>query len=155
MSHLRFGLRQNIIKKRLKFYVIDAYNVARETGMAGRINTVMQTCFFAISGVLPGKEVKLLSPGSRKRPLPRDTQASRRRHMIDITTTYMVFRSALPSSRPLRPCAIRSKTSGALKRVESAPSSCLLFSKSNSNSKTMPSNLIFHAARKGLRTARK
>ena len=36
--------------------MIDAYNVARETGMGGRINTIMQTCFFAISGVLPREE---------------------------------------------------------------------------------------------------
>lgn len=42
-----------IIQKQLHFYVIDAYDVARQTGMGGRINTIMQTCFFAISGVLP------------------------------------------------------------------------------------------------------
>jgi pyruvate-ferredoxin/flavodoxin oxidoreductase len=42
-----------IIDKRLKFYVIDASKVALETGMAGRTNTIMQTCFFALSGVLP------------------------------------------------------------------------------------------------------
>jgi len=45
-----------IIQKRLKLYVIDAYEVAKETGMGSRINTVMQTCFFAISGVLPRAE---------------------------------------------------------------------------------------------------
>jgi pyruvate-ferredoxin/flavodoxin oxidoreductase len=45
-----------ILKKKLRFYVIDAVNVAREAGMGGRINTVMQTCFFAISGVLPREE---------------------------------------------------------------------------------------------------
>ena len=39
-----------------KFYVIDAYKVATKTGMGGRINTIMQTCFFAISGVLPRDE---------------------------------------------------------------------------------------------------
>jgi pyruvate-ferredoxin/flavodoxin oxidoreductase len=55
-NHLPESVQQNIIKKRLKFYVIDAYKVARETGMAGRINTIMQTCFFAISGVLPREE---------------------------------------------------------------------------------------------------
>ena len=55
-NHLQEPVQQNIIKKRLKFYVIDAYKVARETGMAGRINTIMQTCFFAISGVLPREE---------------------------------------------------------------------------------------------------
>ena len=45
-----------IIKKHIKFYVIDAYEVEKETGMGMRINTVMQTCFFAISGVLPREE---------------------------------------------------------------------------------------------------
>lgn len=45
-----------ILEKKLKMYVIDAYKVAREAGMGGRINTVMQTCFFAISGVLPREE---------------------------------------------------------------------------------------------------
>ncbi len=42
--------------KKLKFYVIDGYSVARQAGMGSRINTIMQTCFFAISGVLPRDE---------------------------------------------------------------------------------------------------
>jgi pyruvate-ferredoxin/flavodoxin oxidoreductase len=50
------AVRQHIVDKQLNFYVIDAYKVARETGMGGRINTVMQVCFFAISGVLPKNE---------------------------------------------------------------------------------------------------
>ncbi|MBU3666252.1 MAG: pyruvate:ferredoxin (flavodoxin) oxidoreductase [Chthoniobacterales bacterium] len=45
-----------IVARKLRLYTIDAYNVARETGMGGRINTIMQTCFFAISGVLPRDE---------------------------------------------------------------------------------------------------
>jgi pyruvate-ferredoxin/flavodoxin oxidoreductase len=45
--------QQDIIDKKLHFYVIDAYEIAKKTGMGGRINTIMQTCFFAISGVLP------------------------------------------------------------------------------------------------------
>lgn len=49
-------IQEEIIKKKLKFYAIDAYKVARDTGMGGRINTIMQTCFFAISGVLPKDE---------------------------------------------------------------------------------------------------
>jgi pyruvate-ferredoxin/flavodoxin oxidoreductase len=55
-NHLPKHIQQQIIDKKLKFYVIDAYNVARQTGMGGRINTIMQTCFFAISGVLPREE---------------------------------------------------------------------------------------------------
>jgi pyruvate-ferredoxin/flavodoxin oxidoreductase len=46
-------IQQEIIDKNLKFYVINAYDVAQKTGMGTRINTIMQTCFFAISGVLP------------------------------------------------------------------------------------------------------
>jgi len=48
--------QQAIIDKDLKFYVIDAYEVANQTGMGKRINTIMQTCFFAISGVLPREQ---------------------------------------------------------------------------------------------------
>ena len=48
--------QQHIIDKKLKLYAIDAYKVARDARMGPRINTVMQTCFFAISGVLPPDE---------------------------------------------------------------------------------------------------
>jgi pyruvate-ferredoxin/flavodoxin oxidoreductase len=49
-------VRRQIREKELRFYVIDAYKVASDTGMGSRINTIMQTCFFAISGVLPRDE---------------------------------------------------------------------------------------------------
>ena len=49
-------VQAQIIAKKLHFYVIDAIGVAKATGMGGRINTIMQTCFFAISGVLPRDE---------------------------------------------------------------------------------------------------
>ncbi len=52
-SELPREVQETIIAKQLRFYVIDAYDVAKNTGMGGRINTIMQTCFFAISGVLP------------------------------------------------------------------------------------------------------
>jgi pyruvate-ferredoxin/flavodoxin oxidoreductase len=45
-----------ILEKKLRFYVVDALTVARQAGLAGRINTVTQACFFAISGVLPREE---------------------------------------------------------------------------------------------------
>ncbi len=57
--HLPREVQEPIVAKRLKFYVIDAYEVAQMTGMGRRINTVMQTCFFAISGVLPREEAIL------------------------------------------------------------------------------------------------
>ncbi len=52
-DYLPREVQEALIDKRLKFYVIDALKVARDTGMGGRINTIMQTCFFAVSGVLP------------------------------------------------------------------------------------------------------
>jgi len=55
-AHLPRPVRQQIIEKRLRFYSINAYDVARQAGMGSRINTIMQTCFFAISGVLPRAE---------------------------------------------------------------------------------------------------
>ena len=48
--------QQEMLRKKIEFYVIDGYKVAREAGMGSRINTIMQTCFFAISGVLPREE---------------------------------------------------------------------------------------------------
>ena len=55
-NHLPRTVQRQIIEKKLKFYVIDGYDVAKQTGMGGRVNTIMQTCFFAISGVLPREE---------------------------------------------------------------------------------------------------
>jgi pyruvate-ferredoxin/flavodoxin oxidoreductase len=49
-------MQEQLIHKHLKFYVINAHKVARESGMGGRINTVMQVCFFALSGILPRDE---------------------------------------------------------------------------------------------------
>ncbi len=52
-DQLPLEVQQQIVSKKLKFFVIDALKVARDTDMGGRINTIMQTCFFAVSGVLP------------------------------------------------------------------------------------------------------
>ena len=49
-------VQEQILVKKLRFYVIDALRVAQETGMGGRINTIMQMCFFGISGVLPREQ---------------------------------------------------------------------------------------------------
>ena len=49
-------IQETIVRRELKVYAINAYKVARENGMGGRINTVMQTCFFALANVLPADE---------------------------------------------------------------------------------------------------
>ena len=55
-NKLPLKVQQQIIDKKLNFYVIDGYSVANKTGMGSRVNTIMQTCFFAISGILPKDE---------------------------------------------------------------------------------------------------
>ena len=55
-DHLPRTTQQEMLAKKIEFYVIDGNTVARETGMGTRINTIMQACFFAISGVLPREE---------------------------------------------------------------------------------------------------
>src|SRR5262249_9916911 len=55
-NNLPESVQKQLIAKRPRFFVIDAHKVAHATGMGGRINTIMQTCFFAISGVLPRDE---------------------------------------------------------------------------------------------------
>jgi len=55
-DHLPREVQKDIIDKKLRFYVIDGYEVAQAAGMGQRVNTIMQTCFFAISGILPSDE---------------------------------------------------------------------------------------------------
>src|SRR5262249_56828329 len=55
-EHLPRSMQEQILAKKLRFFVIDGYRVAREAGMGERINTIMQTGFFAISGILPREE---------------------------------------------------------------------------------------------------
>jgi pyruvate-ferredoxin/flavodoxin oxidoreductase len=55
-DHLPKLAQEQLISRKIKLYIIDAYQVANNTGMGARVNTIMQTCFFAISGVLPRQQ---------------------------------------------------------------------------------------------------
>lgn len=55
-NHLPDEIEEQIISKKIKFYVIDAITLAKDLGLGARINTIMQTCFFYISGVLPSEQ---------------------------------------------------------------------------------------------------
>jgi len=60
-------VQRDLIEKKMKFYIIDAYKVADETGMGARINTIMQTCFFAISNIFPKEEaIELIKDSIKK-----------------------------------------------------------------------------------------
>src|SRR3954452_2959769 len=55
-DHLPSEMQEQIIERRIRFFAIDAYELAKRAGMGTRINTIMQTCFFAIAGILPKDE---------------------------------------------------------------------------------------------------
>ena len=55
-NQLPRNVQQEIIDKKIKFYTIDAYDIAKEIGLGVRINTIMQTCFFALSNVIPKED---------------------------------------------------------------------------------------------------
>jgi len=66
-NHLPKKMQQQMIDLEIKFYVIDAYKVGEQTGMGQRVNTIMQTCFFALANVLPKDEaIKLIKESIEK-----------------------------------------------------------------------------------------
>ena len=66
-DHLPIELQQEIIDKKLKFYVVDAVAVAKAAGMGGRINTVMETCFFKLGEFMPVDEgIERIKAGIQK-----------------------------------------------------------------------------------------
>jgi pyruvate-ferredoxin/flavodoxin oxidoreductase len=66
-DHLPQKVQKQILDKKIKFYVIDAIALAEKLGLGARINTIMQTCFFSISGVLPAdKAIESLKKAIRK-----------------------------------------------------------------------------------------
>jgi pyruvate-ferredoxin/flavodoxin oxidoreductase len=80
-------VQREILGKQLKFYVIDAFEVARTTGMGVRINTIMQTCFFAISGVLPREEAILQIKKAIKKTYGRKGEAVVKKNFEAVDTT--------------------------------------------------------------------
>ncbi len=66
-EHLTADAQRAIIDKKLEFYVVDAVSVAQAAGLGGRVNTVLQTCFFALAGVLPQDEaIQAIKDGIKK-----------------------------------------------------------------------------------------
>ena len=77
-THLPISLQKKILELDIKLYVIDAYDVAAKTDMGQRINTVMQTCFFALAGVIPKDEAIALI----KKTITK-TYAKKGQHVVD------------------------------------------------------------------------
>ena len=90
-------VQEQIIAKKLRVYAIDAFQVAQEQGMGGRINTVMQTCFFAISGVLPREEaIEKIKESIRKTYGKRGEAVVRRNYAAVDATLEKLFELKVP-----------------------------------------------------------
>jgi pyruvate-ferredoxin/flavodoxin oxidoreductase len=101
------ALQQQIIDKRMKLYAVNAYDVAKQAGMGNRINTIMQTCFFAISGVLPREEAiaKIKESikktyGKRGEPVVRQNYAAVDAALAHLYEVRVPARATSPGDRP-------------------------------------------------------
>ena len=90
-GHLPVETQTAIRDKHLRFYVINAHKVAGDIGMGGRINTIMQTCFFAISGILPREEAISEIKKSIKKTYGKRGEAVVQRNFqaVDATLQYL------------------------------------------------------------------
>jgi pyruvate-ferredoxin/flavodoxin oxidoreductase len=114
LGHAAAEVQQQIIDKKLKALRDRRLRVARETGMGARINTIMQTCFFAISGVLPRDEAIAAIKDAIKK-----TYGKRGEEVVRRTS-----RRSTPRSRPARGHGagpVTSTTRAAADRAREAP----------------------------------
>jgi pyruvate-ferredoxin/flavodoxin oxidoreductase len=97
------SVQQQIIDKRLDFYVVDATRVARDAGLRTRINTVLQTCFFAISGVLPRDEaIRHIKESIRKTYAAKGEAIVRQNYRAVDDTLAHLFRVDVPDTADSR-----------------------------------------------------
>ncbi len=97
--HLPRKVQEQILSKKLRFFVIDAFKVAHDAGMGGRINTVMQTCFFALAGVLPRDEaIKAIKKAIAKTYGKRGEAVVTRNHAAVDSTLSRLFEVQVPSA---------------------------------------------------------
>ena len=91
-------VQESIVARKIKFYVIDATKVARLTGMGSRINTIMQVCFFALSGVLPREEAIAAIKKSIKKTYGRKGEEVVQKNLAAVDQTLAnLFEVAVPA----------------------------------------------------------
>ena len=105
---LPLEVQTQILAKKLKFYIIDAFEVAKATGMGVRINTIMQTCFFAISGVLPREEAIYQIKKAIKKTYGKKGEAVVEKNNVAVDTTLahlveMVVPAGITTKRAMPP----------------------------------------------------
>ncbi len=110
-DHLPVEMQQTVIKKKLRFYVVDAIKVAQDAGLGLRINTVMQTCFFALANVLPKEEaITQIKDAIKKTYGKRGEEVLRR--------NYAAVDGSLAALHEVK---VPSKTAGDLHRLPPVP----------------------------------
>ncbi len=116
-------VQESIIERKLRFYTIDAYKVAKDTGMGGRINTIMQTCFFAISGILPRDEAIANIKKAIKKTYSKKGEAVVQKNFEAVDTTishlYEVKVPAAVTAKVGRPPVVPAEAPDFVQRVTS------------------------------------
>jgi pyruvate-ferredoxin/flavodoxin oxidoreductase len=114
-------VQEGIIARRLRVYTIDARAVARDAGVGGRINTIMQTCFFALAGVLPRAEAiaKIKDAIAKTYQKQGDQVVRRNWAAVDAALDHLheVAVPAAPSSSLRRPPLVSSAAPDFVQRV--------------------------------------
>ncbi len=120
-EHLPEEVQSAIIGKQLRFFVIDGGRVAREAGMGSRINTIMQTCFFAISGVLPREEAIGKIKESIKKTYGKKGEEVVKRNWAAVDTTLVNLHEVSVTGRKVsgrpRPAIVPEQAPDFIKRV--------------------------------------
>ena len=118
-DHLPLMVQKQILEKQLEVYSIDAYKVARQTGMGNRINTIMQTCFFAVSGIMPREEAGAAIKGAIQKTYGKRGEAVLQRnfqavdqallhlHKITVPQQLTAKLDILPPVSPIAPRMVR------------------------------------------------
>ncbi len=123
-AHLPQETQREILAKKLHLYVINAHKVAHDTGMGGRINTVMQTCFFAISGILPREEAIAQIKKSIKKSYSKrgEIVVQQNFHAVDATLVHLqeVPASAMKSAESLSGITVSSSSTVSTGAAENA-----------------------------------
>ncbi len=111
-EHLPRSAQEQILAKRLRFFVVDATAVAREAGLGRRVNTVLQTCFFALSGVLPREQAVAAIEDAIRRSYGKRGEAVVQRNLAAVDRALDGLRevdvpaeATAPEAAPLIPAA--------------------------------------------------
>jgi len=90
------AVQEQILRKQLRLYVVDAKRVAREAGLGGRVNTILQTCFFALSGVLPVEQAIAAIKQAIERTYGRKGEEMVRRNFAAVDGALVALEEIVP-----------------------------------------------------------